>query len=937
MSAAPEMQDFIPGSLVKLRGRSWIVEECIKHEQGILSLKPLGGSDSESTWVYLPMEQEKPLLDQFPLPNPALAGVSSSGFLLYDCLRLSMRAGAGPFRSFSSLSFTPKPYQLVPLMMALKQDLAVRLLIADDVGVGKTIEAGLIIKELLDRGEIASFAIVCPPHLCEQWQQELFEKFSLSTTLLTSSTIHTVERGLPPGHSLFEEHPYTVISLDFIKSERRSSEFVRVCPEFVVIEEADTCVGGGTNRQQRFKLLSQLAEESARHIVLLTATPHHGDDEAFCRLLSLLRLDFLQLQHSARDAKNSLWNELSDYFIQRRRADIEEWQQGSCFPQKERAKASYAMTSAWAKFFAMLTAYAKEYVMSAGAANSARRRFCGFAALQLLRGASSSPAAIIQALSRKLHQQNSAVLLEESDNEDAVSSEREWLHDQELSRDDKTTLQNLIQAAEKLTGVEADPKLALLITQVKKLLTQGFKPVIFCHFIPTAHYLADELRKAFSSAEVVAITGLLSGEERKATIEKLEGLKSNYILVATDCISTGINLHRAFNAVIHYDLVWNPTRHEQREGRVDRYGQPSPLVRTLLLFGSDNSIDLHVLDVITRKMKAIQQKLGVRVAMAADEEDFEELLVNQLILGKNPIGDQQLSLFANVSMESLPDWEDVRNSLRRSQTKFAQKTLKQVEVDKELQKSIEKMGDAGTVERFVCMMASRLGVPLHRVDDGKTHRWSIQELPIALRRRLIQNGIEAEQTLLLSFSDCPGVGVKYLHRTDPMIKALCDELLNSATREEQNSIARSCALFCDIVKERTIVCLLRVRYSITAPKGHFNSNYLSSEECLVIEWHASQEPRLLTCSEAENYFTCEPVKNMSAPMRTHQIEKALSNIAQLNSAFHQIIEARAQELADDHLRVREASKIKGQKKVNVIPMPFYDMVAVYVFLPKPII
>lgn len=176
-----------------------------------------------------------------------------------------------------------------------------------------------------------------------------------------------------------------------------------------------------------------------------------------------------------------------------------------------------------------------------------------------------------------------------------------------------------------------------------------------------------------------------------------------------------------------------------------------------------------------------------------------------------------------------------------------------------------------------------------------------------------------------------------MHRTDPIIKALSDELLDSSVCEEQNSVARSCAIFCDLVDKRTIICLLRVRYSITAQKGHFKSNYLTSEECLVIEWNASQEPRLLTSRESDRYFTCEPLRNMPVETRTHQIEKALKTIGELHGAFNNLIEARAKELAVDHIRVREASKIKGQKKVDVTPMPFYDTVGVYVFLPKPLI
>jgi len=152
-----------------------------------------------------------------------------------DSLRLKLRAGAGPFRSFGHLAVEPRAYQLVPLLMALRQE-TTRLLIADDVGVGKTIEAGLIARELLDRGEIERLVVICPPHLCEQWQEELASKFLIITEVVRTGTAGRLERGLPAGQSIFDVYPHTVVSLDYIKSERRRDEFIRACPEFVIVE-----------------------------------------------------------------------------------------------------------------------------------------------------------------------------------------------------------------------------------------------------------------------------------------------------------------------------------------------------------------------------------------------------------------------------------------------------------------------------------------------------------------------------------------------------------------------------------------------------------------------------------------------------------------------------------------------------------------------------
>ncbi len=145
-------------------------------------------------------------------------------------MRLGFRSSAGPFRSFGHLGVEPRPYQLVPLLMALKLD-PVRLLIADDVGIGKTIEAGLIARELLDRGEVRRLAVLCPPQLAEQWQAELREKFHLEAELVLPSTVTPARaRHAAWRIALRDAIPSSIVSTDFIKSERRRGEFLRDLP-----------------------------------------------------------------------------------------------------------------------------------------------------------------------------------------------------------------------------------------------------------------------------------------------------------------------------------------------------------------------------------------------------------------------------------------------------------------------------------------------------------------------------------------------------------------------------------------------------------------------------------------------------------------------------------------------------------------------------------
>src|SRR5437667_5601127 len=157
---------FAPGDLVYARGREWVA--LPSPDEDTLCLRPLAGAESDVQVIHPALERELVRPARFALPTGDQSATQEGARLLTEALRLSLRRGAGPFRSAARLSFEPRAYQLVPLLMALRLEV-IRLLIADDVGIGKTIEAGLILRELFDRGEIDRFSVLCPPHLVEQW------------------------------------------------------------------------------------------------------------------------------------------------------------------------------------------------------------------------------------------------------------------------------------------------------------------------------------------------------------------------------------------------------------------------------------------------------------------------------------------------------------------------------------------------------------------------------------------------------------------------------------------------------------------------------------------------------------------------------------------------------------------------------------------------
>src|SRR2546428_2230034 len=389
---------FAVGSLVKARGRVWVV--LPESAEALRVLRPRGGREDEVTAISLPLEPVEPAT--FALPDPSQPGDYRSCRLLRDAVRLGFRSSAGPFRAFARIAVEPRPYQLVPLLLALRLN-PVRLLIADDVGIGKTIEACLIARELLDRGEVARLAVLCPPQLAEQWQAELQDKFHLDAELVLSSTVSRLERNCRLGQSLFERYPYVVVSTDFIKSDRRRDEFLRTCPELVIVDEAHTCAYAGEGRggrHQRYQLLSSLAADRQRHLILVTATPHSGNEEAFRSLLTFLEKDFKDLPEELTGKEHEQDRRLlAAHFVQRRRGDIRSYLQADTpFPEREESEQTYKLSADYKRLIDKVMSYAREIVIDPDDANTHHQRVRWWSALALRRSMSSSPAAAVATL-----------------------------------------------------------------------------------------------------------------------------------------------------------------------------------------------------------------------------------------------------------------------------------------------------------------------------------------------------------------------------------------------------------------------------------------------------------------------------------------------------------------------------------------------------------
>ena len=916
---------FSPGDLVRARGREWVALPAPK--EGLLALRPLTGNEKDTVVLDPTLELEGVEAARFDLPEDAALTVQSKAALLSDALRLTLRRGAGPFRSAANLAFEPRIYQLVPLLMAMRMPVP-RLLIADDVGIGKTVEAGLILRELMDRGEVDAFSVLCPPHLVDQWILELNSRFGIEAVAVTSSSAARLERGLPLAQSLFDAFPFTVVSLDYIKADKRRDGFAKACPDFVIVDEAHACVGTHKGKQQRFELLSGLAKDPEKRIVMLTATPHSGDEEAFSRLLSLIDPEFASLAFE--DARYR--EKLARHFVQRRRIDLvsKDWGEERAFPKHETTETPYRLSQEHLDFHEQVLDYCLGVVEQARDTNR-DRRLAFWGTLALMRCVGSSPAAALSALRNRMSNEadrlEPQVFDEDGDDEDAVDVEPSA----SFSVDE--ALADLIQSAEDLVTAK-DPKLDALISILKPLIKDRANPVVFCRYLATAEHVRDGLRKAFPKLTVEAVTGVLTPDERRDRVADMvpdddDENPPQRILVATDCLSEGINLQQIFDAVVHYDLSWNPTRHQQREGRVDRFGQPADLVRSIMMFSPDSAIDGAVLDVILRKAEEIRKATGVIVPLPDDRAPVTNALMSAMMLKKG--GSRQLAFDLRLDdgtqiMEAV--WRDASEKEKASRARFAQNAMKPNEVAPEWEKVANLLGSPEDAKAFLERAMSRFGVPL---DEKKSLvRAHVHALDPPLKERLEQKALTG--TIKLALSEPAPSGTSLLTRTHPLTATLAETLVEASLDPaslRDLGIGRLGAWPTAKINKVTRLALLRIRYKLRVHARR--ERLLLAEEAALVALQGDQ----LVCSgdDARKLLSATASGNLAPVARERFVKQAQAQLpGLLDGPIAKYVADRAGELVADHARIRAATG--SGSKVTVEPLLPPDVIGLFVLMPS---
>ena len=944
------MTEFTAGSIVKARDRQWVV--LPSQDDDLLLLKPLGGTEQETIGIYkhLPFKEDKPVSDRFPLPDADDLGDFATARLLYNASRLSFRSGAGPFRSFGKLSVRPRTYQIVPLIMALRQDIK-RLLIADDVGIGKTIEALLIAKEMYDRGEIKRFGVVCLPHLCDQWQMELHDKFGIEAEIIRSGTIGRLERIVPGDESVFRHFPFQIVSIDFIKQENYRDRYIQECPELILVDEAHTCSrpqGSSVSQQQRHHFLHKLSQKDGQHLILLTATPHSGKQSEFQSLLGLLKPEFEELDLLKDDYESK--RRVAANYVQRRRRDVMKWLgEDTPFPERESKEVGYKLSPAYRKFYNDLWRFARG-VTGDNPKISPQQKMRYWTALALIRGVMSSPDCGVEMLRNRFtktvgQKEKIETGYTDDDTNPAIDTDFgeegdtepvDLISNAELSNTEEKNLKYLMEELDKLGNLRDDHKATAALKIIKDWIDNGYNPVVFCRYIRTANYLGRILNPIltdqYKDLQVEVITSELNDDQRKETIQAL-GKVGRRVIFSTDCLSEGINLQDYFTAVLHYDLPWNPNRLEQREGRIDRYGQPAEKVESCLLFGEDNPMDGVVMRVLLEKARQIRKANGITVPFPENNQSIMDAILNAVMLRPVPEdGVTQATLdFGESDPLREPElrvskaYDKAINDELNIRNLFAQyKIVKELDIEQDLNETDEALGKPETVESFTRDAFSFLGAQMEKAKKG----WKIYpgHLPDNLSSHLPN-----EQSLRITFYSPVPERYYYLGRNHPLIEQLCHYLLGLAFNPDQNrKVARAAVFTSDSVKIKTVVVQFRVRNLIRQVKG---THEFLAEEMLL--WGYRGKP------EDEDYLSHDEVRDLLLQTRVtgdigeeqqkRFLDKEIESIQNANDITETLARQRSEKLVESHERYRRALRGKEYEVGAVLPM---DLMGIYIIQPE---
>ncbi len=680
--------------------------------------------------------------------------------LAVEAKRIDLAFLFDPMMAVHTSNVEPLPHQITAVYEAMLPHQPLRFVLADDPGAGKTIMAGLYIRELLMRADARRILVVAPGSLVEQWRDELYEKFGLEFRIFSRELEATSPTGNP-----FEDHDHLIARLDqLVRNEEFQEKVCRAGWDLVIFDEAHKLsahfYGSKLEKTGRFRFAEKLGEHT-RHLLLMTATPHNGKEEDFQLFLSLLDSD--RFYGKFRDGVHKV--DTSDLMRRMVKEELVKFDGTPLFPERRAYTANYTLSDLEAALYEAVTQYVKTEMGKADELSGARKGSVGFALTALQRRLASSPEAIYQSLKRrkerlerrlrdeKLGVRGREILAETlfdlpDDDDDLNAEEQETL--EETLVDQATaarTIAELEQEIEILKGLEQKAKEVVASGQDRKwdelsrilqndpamrdAAGHQRKIIIFSEHRDTLNYLHQKIAGVLGKPEAITtIHGGVHRDERRKRQALFRSDREVRVLVATDAAGEGVNLQNA-NLMVNYDLPWNPNRLEQRFGRIHRIGQQEVCHLWNLVAKETREGDVY--HRLLKKLEVESEALKGRVFDILGEV-FEETSLKTLLLNAIRYSDQpEIRARLHQQVDHAFGHDRIRAILERNA--LAQETMsaeRLFSVKEEMEKAEARRLQPYFIRSFFMQAFAALGGIIH---PREASRFEITHVPAVIRER----------------------------------------------------------------------------------------------------------------------------------------------------------------------------------------------------------
>jgi superfamily II DNA or RNA helicase len=696
--------------------------------------------------------------------------------LAAEAYRINLAHLFDPMMAVHTSNVEPLPHQITAVYESMLPRQPLRYVLADDPGAGKTIMAGLLIRELLMRADARRVLIVAPGSLVEQWQDEMAEKFGLEFTLFSREMVEQ-SRG-----NAFEDADLMVARVDQLSRSEELLEKLRLSHwDLVVVDEAHKLsanyFGNKVNKTKRFQL-GELLGGITRHLLLMTATPHNGKEEDFQLFMSLLDSDRFYGKFRGGERSGAHKVDVTDLMRRMVKEDLLKFDGSPLFPERIATTASYKLSDREAALYEAVTSYVKEEMNRADQLqDGARKGTVGFALTSLQRRLASSPEAIYQSLKRRrlklsrrveeeklrARGQSAAARLAETvpingkqgspedvwESADALTPE-DYEEFEEAVVDQATAAQTIVELEAEIFSLQALEEQARQVVhsgqdrkwdELSRLLQdtpemrdaegRQRKLIIFTEHKDTLNYLAVKIRGLIGTEEsVVMIHGGVKREDRRKVQELFRNDPATRVLLATDAAGEGVNLQNA-NLMVNYDLPWNPNRLEQRFGRIHRIGQTEVchLWNMLAKETREGDVFQRLFEKIEIERAALKGRVFDILGEVFEERSLKDLLIDAIRYGDDPEVRARLHRQVDGALDTAHLETIIKRNALCDEVMDAQRLFA---LKEEMEKAEARKLQPYFIRAFFSQAFQQLGGELRSREAG---RWEITNVPAVIRER----------------------------------------------------------------------------------------------------------------------------------------------------------------------------------------------------------